>query len=67
MNKLVWKKSSYSGASGGNCIEVAGHGSRVLIRDTQDRKGSMLTVSPSAWQRFVERLRNASLVYDSRA
>lgn len=50
---LSWRKSSYSGGSGGNCVEVADDASHVLVRDTQDRTGPMLTFSPRSWQRFV--------------
>jgi hypothetical protein len=64
---MNWRKSSYSGQSGGNCVEVADDDGRVLVRDTKDRQGPMLTVGSSAWQRFVERLRDASLTSDSRA
>lgn len=51
----TWRASSYSGANGGQCIEVAGHrdGKRVLVRDTKNRTGVMLRFSPQAWRRFV--------------
>jgi hypothetical protein len=47
-----WRKSSYSGGEGGNCVEVAATG-EVLIRDTQDRRGPVLTVPARAWREFV--------------
>ena len=47
-----WRKSSYSGGEGGNCVEVAATG-EVLIRDTRDRQGPVLTVSARAWREFV--------------
>ena len=44
---LRWRKSGYSG-NGGNCVEVAGRGSRVLVRDTrQDGAGPVLRFSPA--------------------
>jgi hypothetical protein len=51
----AWRTSSYSGANGGQCIEVAGHreGRSVLVRDTRNRAGVMLRFSPEAWRRFV--------------
>ncbi len=52
-----WRKSSYSTSNGGNCVEVADQESRVLVRDTQDRTGPMLRVSPAAWRRFAERVK----------
>lgn len=38
---LRWRKSSYSGNGGSNCVEVAA-GGRVLVRDSQDRAGTVL-------------------------
>ncbi len=50
-----WRKSSYSGNGGGNCIEVAGCGGRVLVRDTrQDGAGPVLRFSPAVWRRFAD-------------
>lgn len=51
----TWRASSYSGANGGQCIEVAEHrnGKRVLVRDTKNRAGVMLRFSTQAWRRFV--------------
>ena len=44
---LGWRKSSYSGNGGGNCVEVIGHSSRVLVRDTrQDGAGPGAAVLP---------------------
>ena len=52
----TWRTSSYSGGQG-NCIEVGDHGSRVLVRDTQDRTGPVLQFTPGAWSRFADRLK----------
>jgi len=52
----LWRKSSYSG-NGGNCVEVADHDSRVLIRDTKDRTGPMLRFTPDAWRRFADQVK----------
>ena len=54
-----WRKSSYSGGQGGNCIEVADHDSRVLIRDTKDCTGPVLRLSPDAWRRFAEQVKHS--------
>jgi hypothetical protein len=55
--RLRWRKSTYSGSNGGGCIEVVGHGRRVLVRDTQDRTGPVLRFSPAAWQRFTDQVK----------
>ena len=59
---LRWRKSSYSGNGGGNCVEVA-TGGRVLVRDSQDRSGTVLRFPPAAWRRFADRVKR-SLVRD---
>ena len=51
-----WRKSSYSGSNGGECIEVAMAGA-VLVRDTADRNGPMLTFTADAWRAFTAAIR----------
>jgi hypothetical protein len=50
---MNWRKTSYSSSNGGECVEVAGDNSRVLIRDTQDRTGPTLRFSADAWGKFA--------------
>jgi hypothetical protein len=52
----LWRKSSYSGNGGQNCVEVAGDGT-ILVRDTTDRDGGTLAFSAQAWERFTASLR----------
>jgi hypothetical protein len=56
---MTWRKSSYSGGNGGGCIEIgtSADADRVLVRDTKDRRGPVLTVDPRAWRRFAGRVR----------
>ena len=49
---MDWRKSTYSGANGGNCLEAASD-SVILVRDTTDRDGVMLAFSADAWQAFL--------------
>jgi hypothetical protein len=49
-----WRKSSYSGDGGSNCVEVAADGSRVLVRDTRERTGPVLGFGPAVWRRFAD-------------
>jgi Domain of unknown function (DUF397) len=53
---MDWRKSSYSGANGGDCVEVAA-AEGVAVRDTTDREGVTLEFSAEAWQQFTLRLR----------
>jgi hypothetical protein len=57
-----WRKSSYSGNGGQDCVEVGGD-SAVLIRDTKDREhGPVLRVGSAAFADFTRRIReNAAL------
>lgn len=57
-DNLKWTKSSYSGAQGGNCIEVGGHDSRVIVRDTKDITGPTLKFSADAWRQLVKQLKS---------
>ena len=52
-----WRKSSYSGTNGGDCVEAADLGGRILVRDTTDLGGVVLSISPDAWGRFTGALR----------
>src|SRR5437868_6155649 len=54
-----WRKSSYSGSNGGDCVEVADHAGRVLVQDTKDRSGPVLSVSAEAWRRFAGQVKRA--------
>ncbi|WP_428965630.1 DUF397 domain-containing protein [Micromonospora fluostatini] len=52
-----WHKSTRSGNNGGDCVEVAGNlPGTVLVRDTKDRAGAVLTFAPTAWRSFVARV-----------
>ncbi|MFJ7232925.1 DUF397 domain-containing protein [Streptomyces tendae] len=50
---LRWFKSSYSGAEGGQCVEVAASQQAVYVRDSKIVTGSVLTVPPTAWMTFT--------------
>jgi hypothetical protein len=55
-----WRKSSYSGNGGGNCVEVGTAAHTIAVRDTkQDGAGPVLRFSPAAWRRFAGHLRRS--------
>lgn len=58
MEGMNWRKSSYSGANGGNCIEVAAT-DHVIVRDTQDRTGPVLRFTAEAWRRFANQVKRS--------
>jgi hypothetical protein len=48
-----WRKSSYSGNGGQDCVETASAPGAVLVRDTRDNgRGLVLRVTPDDWKRF---------------
>ncbi len=67
-DEIVWHTSSYSGngeacvevgrrtGSGENGAEVAPAPDAVLVRDSKDRPGPVLTFSTAAWRGFLTTL-----------
>jgi hypothetical protein len=55
-----WRKSSYSGNGGSDCVEVGNDDRRVLVRDTKDQdQGPALRFSPDEWRRFADRVKRS--------
>ena len=57
IDSAPWRKSTYSGTNGGGCVEAADMNDRILVRDTTDRGGMVLSVSSTAWRQFTDELR----------
>ena len=57
MHEPAWKKSSYSGSQA-NCVEVTVR-DRIMVRDTKDRTGPVLRLTPAVWCHFAEQLKGA--------
>ena len=53
MESSVWRKSSYSGDQGGECIEIAEAPTVIAIRDSKDPAGPILTLRPASFSRFL--------------
>ncbi|WP_030614726.1 DUF397 domain-containing protein [Streptomyces sclerotialus] len=52
-----WRKSSYSGDDGGDCVEIAELPALVAIRDSKDPDRPAVTVSPGAFADFLAYVR----------
>lgn len=52
-SELAWFKSSYSSSGSGDCLEVAACPDTIHIRDSKNRQGPELRVSPTAWSAFL--------------
>jgi len=55
----AWRKSTRSGGSGGDCVEVADNLPGVVgVRDSKDQAGPALRFTPTVWSAFVDQVRN---------
>lgn len=48
-----WRKSSYSGGSGAECLEVAVGNPDVPVRDSNSPHGPVITFAAPHWTTFV--------------
>ncbi|GGY66599.1 DUF397 domain-containing protein [Streptomyces omiyaensis] len=53
LNRAPWRKSSYSGNTGGDCVEVADLSAHVAVRDSKDPEGPALLATAAAFTAFV--------------
>ncbi|WP_180687235.1 DUF397 domain-containing protein [Streptomyces gossypiisoli] len=52
---LSWHKSSHSSGGSGDCVEVATSPTTIHVRDSKNKRGPQLTLSPEAWVGFISR------------
>ncbi|MFF3864244.1 DUF397 domain-containing protein [Micromonospora sp. NPDC001898] len=55
----TWRKSTRSGSSG-NCVEVAIPSRGVMVRDSKDRHGPLLSFTAGQWAGFVKGVKDGS-------
>jgi len=58
-SRLTWRKSSYSGGSGSECVETA-ENDAMYVRDSKDPSGPHLTFSHDAWTAFLTAVKTDS-------
>jgi hypothetical protein len=59
-SELTWRKSSYSGSSGGECVEVAARHGHILVRDTKAHdRGPVHQYPAPAWLAFITTIKTA--------
>lgn len=49
----AWVQSSYSSGEGGECVEVAAGTGVLYVRDSKNKTGPTLRLTPYAWAEFV--------------
>jgi hypothetical protein len=54
LSSAIWRKSSYSGGNGGDCVEVTDNLPGVVaMRDSKDPGGPVLAFGPDEWRAFT--------------
>ncbi len=54
VDRAQWRKSSYSGGNGGDCVEVAVlPGGGRAVRDSKDPDGAKLAFTADQWMAFT--------------
>ena len=65
LDNVIWRKSSYSGSNGGDCVEVAMlPGDSRAVRDSKDQGGPKLRFSCEEWRAFTTCLKRGELGLD---
>lgn len=63
LNAAAWRKSSYSGGNGGQCVEVATTDNQnrtaaiCAIRDSKDPRGPVLAFAAGPWRQFTAEIK----------
>lgn len=57
LTSVRWRRSSYSGNTGGECVEIADLESGIAIRDSKNPAHGILTLAPEAWAALVAYVR----------
>jgi Domain of unknown function (DUF397) len=50
---VAWRKSSFSGNNGGDCVEVAFAEEGVLLRHSRNPRGPVLSFTQAEWLAFL--------------
>jgi hypothetical protein len=54
---IIWRRSSRSGETGDNCVEVASVGGGIAVRDSKDPAQGHLIFDAAAWSAFTQDLK----------
>lgn len=59
LSRALWRKSSSSGETGDNCVELAVVDRLIGVRDSKDPTGPILFFEPQEWASFVEQVKSS--------
>lgn len=59
MERLRWRRSTYSVGNPEQCVEAALTTSAVFVRNSKDKTGPMLVFSPEKFGMFLLNVRNS--------
>ncbi|TDD27782.1 DUF397 domain-containing protein [Actinomadura sp. KC06] len=54
LRSAKWRKSTYTGSNGGNCVELADAAGAVAVRDSKDPDGPVLLLTRAALRTAVQ-------------
>jgi hypothetical protein len=57
---VQWRKSSRSGDTGGDCVEVADLAPGVAVRDSKNPDGPKLIVDAASWRALTRRIKGGA-------
>ncbi|MCP9952992.1 DUF397 domain-containing protein [Actinomadura madurae] len=57
LTKAAWRKSSYTGPNGGDCVELTSNAGVVAVRDSKDPEGPKLLVTRRAFAALLSGLK----------
>ena len=61
LSTAEWRKSTHSSDNTGGCVSAAVAGGAVVVRDSKDPEGSVITCAPGMWGAFLEAVRAGEL------
>ncbi|WUH99115.1 DUF397 domain-containing protein [Spirillospora sp. NBC_00431] len=60
LSRAAWRKSSRSGSSGGDCVEVAMLGDLSAVRDSKNPEGGHLTLERVGWTALLSQIKQGA-------
>jgi hypothetical protein len=64
INNLHWRKSSFSGNGGANCVEVADDGENIYVRNSKNPGAAVTAFTQSEWRAFISGAKNREFDLD---